>query len=140
VTEAEKDLGKLVAAHGIAPAYIQRAIFIAILSFLFFLAMMFAFYIRQSMVYFLLASAFLVLYLVTMFSWVMQRRNVVKVHENGIEYKDRVARWTEIEGVDDTGVINMLDGKPIVLPATVQDGLALQDLVRQRAGAVKLRV
>jgi hypothetical protein len=53
---------------------IQRAAFIAILSFLFFLAMMFAFYIRQSMLYFLLATGFLIVYLVTMVSFVRLRR------------------------------------------------------------------
>ena len=58
----------------IAPAQLQRAVFIAVLSFLFFLAMMFAYYIRQSALYFLLASAFLVIYLVTMISFVRLRR------------------------------------------------------------------
>lgn len=56
------------------PAQLQRAVFIAVLSFLFFLAMMTMFYIRQSMLYFLLASAFLVVYIVTMISFVRMRR------------------------------------------------------------------
>jgi len=55
-------------------AQIQRAAFIAVLSFLFFLAMMLAFYIRQSMLYFLLATGFLIVYLVTMVSFVRLRR------------------------------------------------------------------
>lgn len=53
---------------------IQRAVFIAVLSFLFFLAMMFAFYIRQSALYFLLATAFLIIYIITMISFVRLRR------------------------------------------------------------------
>ncbi len=57
-----------------APAQTQRAAFIAVLSFLFFLAMMFAYYIRQSMLYFLLATAFLIIYFVMMFSFVRLRR------------------------------------------------------------------
>ncbi len=57
-----------------APAQAQRAAFIAVLSFLFFLAMMFAYYIRQSMLYFLLATAFLIIYFVMMFSFVRLRR------------------------------------------------------------------
>ena len=130
----QKDLGRLIAVHGIAPAYLQRAVFIVILSFLFFLAMMFAYYIRQSLVYFLLASAFLVLYLVTLFSWVMQRRNVVKVHENGIDYKNRIAFWGEIESVDDSGTINVRGGKPLVLPETIHEKNGLINLVRQNAG------
>jgi hypothetical protein len=58
----------------IQPAQLQRAVFIAVLSFMFFLAMMFAFYIRQSMLYFLLATAFLILYIVTMISFFKLRR------------------------------------------------------------------
>jgi hypothetical protein len=137
--EPQKNLGRLLAVHGIAAAYLQRAVFIVILSFMFFLAMMFVFYIREGMVYFLLASAFLVLYLVTLFSWVMQRRNVVKVHENGLSYKNRVALWGEIESVESNGTINIRDSKPIVLPATIQSGEDLLSLVRQRATEVKFR-
>lgn len=58
-----------------SPAHLQRAVFIAVLSFLFFLAMMFAYYIRQSALYFLLATAFLIVYLVTMISFVRLRRS-----------------------------------------------------------------
>lgn len=58
----------------VSPAALQRAVFIAVLSFLFFLAMMFAFYIRQSALYFLLATAFLIVYMITMFSFVRLRR------------------------------------------------------------------
>ena len=53
----------------IPPAKLQRAVFVALLSFMFFLAMMLMFYLRQSMLYFLLASGFLVLYIVTMISF-----------------------------------------------------------------------
>jgi hypothetical protein len=56
------------------PAQLQRAVFIVVLSFLFFLAMMAMFYIRQSVLYFLLASAFLVIYIITMISFVRMRR------------------------------------------------------------------
>ena len=94
MADTNKDLGRLVAIHGIAPVYLQRAVFIVILSFVFFLATMAVYYIRQNVLYFLLASAFLVLYLVTLFSFVMQRRNVVNVHEGGLIYKQRAARWS----------------------------------------------
>jgi hypothetical protein len=57
-----------------SPAQTQRAAFIAILSFMFFLATMFAFYIRQSMLYFLLATGFLILYLVMMVSFLRLRK------------------------------------------------------------------
>ena len=67
---SKKDPGK----PPMAPAQMQRAVFIAVLSFLFFLTMMFAYYIRQSPLYFLLATAFLIIYLITMVSFVRLRR------------------------------------------------------------------
>ena len=59
----------------------QRAAFMAVLSFMFFVAMMFAFYIRQSALYFLLATAFLIIYLLTMISFVRLRRGISKGNE-----------------------------------------------------------
>jgi len=58
-----------------AGAQVQRAVFIAMLSFLFFLGMMIVFYIRGSMIYFLLATAFLIAYIFTMISFVRLRRS-----------------------------------------------------------------
>ena len=65
----------------------------AVLSFLFFLAMMFAFYIRQSLLYFLLATAFLVVYLVTMFSLFSMKRTSVRIFESGLEYRKYRLLW-----------------------------------------------
>jgi hypothetical protein len=62
-----------VKAHA-SPVQLQRAAFIAVLSFLFFLAMMFTYYVRQSLLYFLLATAFLVVYVITMISLFRLRR------------------------------------------------------------------
>ncbi|MEO7659234.1 MAG: hypothetical protein ABIV48_06435 [Pyrinomonadaceae bacterium] len=129
----DKVLGKLVTDYGIAPAYLQRAVFVAVLAFLFFIAMMFAFYIRQGVGYFMLASAFLVLYLLTLFSWFMQRKTIVKIYENGISYKYRSARWNEIESVDD-GILNIRDEKPITIPRTINDQAGLFDLIRSKVG------
>jgi len=125
-----KDLGKLVAVHGIAPAYLQRAVFIVVLSFAFFLAMMLGFYIRQSIGYFLLASAFLMLYLVTMFSWVMQRRSHVAIFEHGLTYKKNRVAWTEITDVSSTGVIKFVDGKQLTVPKSIHDFDAVIRIVR----------
>ena len=74
---SQKDLSK----PPMPPAQVQRAVFIAVLSFMFFLAMMFAFYIRQSVSYFLLATAFLIVYIVTMISFVRLRRSIAKRDE-----------------------------------------------------------
>lgn len=99
MAKSEQNLGRLVTIHAVQSAYLQRAIFVVVLSFVFFLAMMFTFYWLQTLVYFLLASAFLLVYLITMASWLMQRRNVVKIYENGIEYRKFSVLWTEIETI-----------------------------------------
>ena len=132
MAETEKDLGRLISIHPIAPAYLQRAVFIVVLSFMFFLGMMFAFYVRQSVGYFLLASAFLVLYLITMFSWMMQRRTVVKLHEYGFRYKDRTATWDEVENVDGTA-ISIHDAKPITIPNTIHDRAKIMETIRRNS-------
>ncbi|HQU86839.1 MAG TPA: hypothetical protein PKY59_27140 [Pyrinomonadaceae bacterium] len=97
---SELQLGKLESTHGIAPAFLQRAVIVAVLSFLFFMAMMLGFYIRQNIGYFLLASAFLLVYVLTMFGWLMMRKYNVKIYENGITYKKFKAFWSEIENVE----------------------------------------
>lgn len=115
MTEPSKSLGKLIAVHPIAPAIVQRAVFIAALSFLFFLAMMFAFYIRQNILYFLLASAFLVLYLVMMFALLMQRRSTVEVCENGFRTKKQSVGWADVTSISDDGLVELSSGKNIAL-------------------------
>lgn len=97
---ASTDFGKLESTHGIAPAFMQRAVIVAALSFLFFLAMMLGFYVRQNIGYFLLASAFLLVYILTMFGWLVLRKYNVKLYENGITYKKFEAFWDEIEKVE----------------------------------------
>src|SRR5215468_5745159 len=93
----QADPGRLLAVHPVASIYVQRAVFIGILSFLFFLATMFAFYLRQNFLYFLLSTAFLIVYLITMFSWFMQRNLAVKIYENGLDCRKRFIKWDEIE-------------------------------------------
>ena len=115
----------------------QRAAFIAVLSFAFFLAMMFAYYIRESMGYFLLATAFLLLYLLTIFSWFMQRKNMVTIFEEGVRYKELEARWEEITTVSDAGRIERVDGAPIEIPNTIHDFDRVLQLVRFRSGAAR---
>ena len=119
MTETPKTLGKLVAVHPIAPAFVQRAVFIAALAFMFFLAMMFTFYLRQNILYFLLASAFLVLYLVMMFALLMQRRSTVEVCENGFRTKRQSIRWTDVVSVSDEGVVELSSGNNIPIARSV---------------------
>lgn len=119
MTEAPKTLGKLIAVHPIAPALVQRAVFIAALAFMFFLAMMFTFYLRQNILYFLLASAFLVLYLVMMFALLMQRRSTVEVCENGFRTKKQSIRWTDVVSVSDEGIVKLRSGKNTAIARSV---------------------
>lgn len=129
---AKKDLGNIVSVHVIAPAFLQRAVFVAVLSFMFFLAMMFAFYLRQNFLYFLLASAFLVLYLGMMFAWVMQRKSMVEIFDFGIRYKKHVLTWNEIKAVDDSGILSLHAGKPVVLPRSIDKFEVMISNIRQR--------
>jgi len=99
VSEPDKNLGRIVAIHGVQAAYLQRAVFVVVLSFLFFLGTMVVFYLQQGFVYFLLSTAFLIIYVVTLFSWFMQRKNVVKIYENGIEYRKYSCLWSEIQSI-----------------------------------------
>lgn len=131
--------GKLIAIYGIAPVYLQRAVFVIVLSFLFFLGMMFAYYILQSALYFLLASGFLVMYLITMFSFVMQRKNIVKISENGVEYRKFYAAWNEIESVSPFGAkqqsgleITAKSGKKALIPPTINGIDEIDNIIRSR--------
>jgi len=135
--ESTKDMGRHISAHPIAPVYVQRAVFIAVLSFLFFLGTMFAFYVRQSPLYFLLATGFLIVYLVTMFSWFVQRKAVVHVYEHGFAFKGRSLAWDEIGSVnyDQKIVVTPKSGKPLELPATISEPAALVRYIRFRMGA-----
>ena len=126
-------LGKLVGVYGVAPAILQRAVFIAVLSCLFFLSMMIAYYIRDSALFFLLATAFLLVYIVTMISLVRQRRGVVQLFEHGIEYKKRRLAWDEIGTVADDGRITLTSGRSVELPQTLDRLPELLSLIRASA-------
>jgi len=123
---ANKNLGRLVAIYGISAAYQQRAVFVAVLSFVFFVAMMIGYYIREYVGYFLLASAFLVLYLVMMFSWFWHRKNVVEVFENGFRYRKDDVSWDQIESISDDLRITTKNARTIALPRALED---FEDLI-----------
>jgi len=115
-----KQLGKLVAVYGISAAHQQRAVFIAVLSFVFFLAMMIGYYVREYIGYFLLASAFLFIYLVMMFSWFWQRKQLVEIFEKGLRYKGNDVTWNEIESVSEDGKLTLTGFKrEVVIPRSM---------------------
>lgn len=112
-------MGRLVGVHPLSPAHMQRAVFIAVLSFLFFLAMIFLFYLRENILYFLLSTAFLIVYLLTMISLVIQRRNVLEIFERGLSYKKRSITWDEIEEIRDDGTVLVKGGKPLIISSAI---------------------
>ena len=61
--------------------------------------MLVVFYLRQQIGYFLLSTAFLVVYVFTLIGWLIQKRNVVDVHENGLKYKKFNAAWVQIQSI-----------------------------------------
>src|SRR5436305_7645683 len=92
----QKDLGRLLSVYGVAPQHLQRAAIITVLSFLFFMGTMLMMYFRQLFLYFLLATGFLIVYLVMMFSLYSMRRAVVRLYERGLEFRKHRLLWTDI--------------------------------------------
>ena len=131
----KKELGPLISSHGISPVFLQRAAIIAIVSFLFFLGTLAYFYIQQQLIYFVLSSAFLVVYIFTMVSWVFQKRNIVSIYENGIARRKFITTWDEIKSVTaeaDSGItIVKSDGESLTIPKTTADIGRIAMLVRQ---------
>jgi hypothetical protein len=111
--EITKKLGNFERVYGTSPVYLQRAAIIAVVSFVFFLSMMIAFSIRQNIGYFLLASAFLIIQLFTLFGWITQRKNELKFYENGFVYRKNTCFWHEIKSVNSKTESGMMSGKKI---------------------------
>jgi len=125
-----KQLGRLIAVHPISPAHLQRAVLLAILSFIFFMSMMFAFYLLKNLVFFLLATAFLMIYLATMYSFITGRKKTVEVFENGLRIGKTSAMWSDVESVDDTAGIQLTDSKKLEIPRSICEREALITLIR----------
>jgi len=102
LTESKKNLGKLLSIHGASPLYMQRAAIVAILSFIFFLAMLAVFSFRQQFGYFILATAFLVVEIFTLLGLFTHRRNILEIHENGLKFRKNFVQWNEIDLLTET--------------------------------------
>jgi hypothetical protein len=135
MTVAKQDLGELISVHGISPMYLQRSLFIAVLSLIFFLTMMAGFYIRPSIGYFVLATAFLLVYLVTMISWVLLRRRQVGLYEKGLTYKGDSVLWENIRGIDENGEIITANGEKFVIPKSINNFGLVLNVIRTRVGS-----
>jgi hypothetical protein len=98
--QTTQNLGKLEAVYGTSPAYLQRAAMTAVISFVFFLAMLLVFSVRQNIGYFLLATAFLIVQIFTLFGWVTQSRSRLEIFDNGFTYRKKTCRWQEIAAIN----------------------------------------
>lgn len=130
----QKDLGELVSTHTTSPAFLQRAAIVAVVSFVFFLAMLVAFYVRQNIGYFALSSAFLIVYIFTLIGWVIQRRSTVKIYENGLRYRKFTAAWNEIRSVKADGAgLNLFrgDGDKVSIPSSIEGYQSILKTVKQ---------
>lgn len=84
--------------------------------------MLAVFYVRRQIGYFVLSTAFLVVYIFTLIGWVLQRRNAVKIYERGLKYRKFAARWNDIEAVKaDASGIEIIKNKRemAVIPSTI---------------------
>ncbi len=110
---SELQLGKLASVHGISPVFKQRAFIVAIVSFIFFTAMIVAYSVRRSFVFILMGTAFLVVELFTLFGWLGQRNAEFRLFENGFSYKKFVCTWDEIESIDVKAESHLIGGAKI---------------------------
>jgi hypothetical protein len=135
MSQSQPALGKLIDAHPTAPSHLQRAAIVAGLSFVFFLATLIIFYQQQSIGYFVLSTAFLVVYIFTLIGWVMQKRNVVTIYENGIAYRKFAATWDDIKSVTaDSGsgiTVVKSDGHSVVIGKSVSGLNQIASTIRE---------
>ena len=120
--EQPQNLGKLESVHGVSPVFAQRAVVVALLSFVFFLLMLVGFYIRQNIGYFLLSTAFLLVYILTMIGWLMHRKNEIRLYENGLTYKKFSCAWDEIGTIEVKTVSRLVGGAKINCELTKTSG------------------
>jgi hypothetical protein len=128
-------LGKLIAVHDVSPASQQRAAVVAGLSFLFFLAMMLAFYVRGQFGYFLLSTAFLIVFAFTMIGWWMQRRNVVEVFDRGVAFRKFTAAWEDLaaieRGPEGSITLSKRNNDTVTIPKTIHASDSLEAHIRR---------
>ena len=108
----------------------QRAVLLGVLSFVFFMSTMFAYYLLQKPLYFLLATAFLAIYLFTMYSFITGRKKTVEVFENGIRMGKTSALWTEVRRVTEKGVIEIEGQKDLEIPQSIYERESLIAKIR----------
>lgn len=116
------DLGKLISVHGISAAFLQRSTIVIIISLFFSLAVFAAFLISQKFLLLLLALAFLIIKLLSLFSLLARRKNVLILYEQGFIYNKLPCRFDEIAKLNfknTTCEILTNSGEKIVLNETI---------------------
>ena len=103
--------------------------------------MMFLVYFRGHFGYFLLSTAFLVVFIFTAIGWWMQRRNVVEVFDRGLAFKKLVAAWdqiTDLERAQDGALkLTTANKGTITIPKTLDALDRLEYYIRGRIGALR---
>lgn len=140
------NLGKLESVHGISPVYLQRALIVIILSFIFFMVMLIAFSLRQQIGYFILATAFLIVNLFMLFGWMMQRKKIVILYENGFVLGKQVCFYNEIKdislkqtskmigGQKNECEITKINGEKIILPEAIHNVHGIIEKIDEKLG------
>lgn len=117
MAQQDSDLGALQNVYGISPIFIQRALVVAVLSFVFFIAMLIVFSLLQKLVFFLLATAFLIIELLTLFGWLTQKRNEIGIYENGFTFRRQNYLWNQLATISKSG-----DGQKTKYEIKLNDG------------------
>jgi len=119
----------------------QRAAIVAALSFLFFLATLIAFLLRQNFIYFLLATAFLIVQIFTLIGWWLQRRNAVHIYANGLTYKKLELPWDMVDRThrndDGSLTIRIKDESIAKFPSSIHALDRVESFIRQRLAPTK---
>lgn len=105
------DLGKLIGVYGISAAVLQRSIIVIIVSLFFSLAMLVGWLITQKFVLLMLAIAFLTIKLLSLFSLIAQRKNVLSLYEQGFIYHKICCRFDEVASVNGFEILTKSGGK-----------------------------
>jgi len=126
-----ENLGKLKSVHGNSPVFKQRAFIVAVVSFVFFTAMIAAYSVRRSFVFILMGTAFLVVELFTLFGWLDQKNAEFRLFENGFSYKKFVCTWDEIESINLKTESRLIGGEKIECLVRKIDGqeITLTDVI-----------
>jgi hypothetical protein len=141
---SELQLGKLESVHGVSPVFKQRAFIVALVSCVFFTAMVGAFLVHPGFVFVLLGMGFLVVGLFTLLGWLSQKNVEFKLFENGFSYKKFVCAWDEIESINVKAesqlvggakincLVRKADGQEIVLTEVIEDLESILKIIDER--------